>query len=336
MKKVLVQLAGWIVFFFVWQRVVYFYIDNLSNRLLFAAYDVGQMALVFYIVYGIITPKLFFRRNKFYFLLGVLATVFLAGLLLTIIMTGFLRKQIVPIEFNVTWNYQDMMDARYFIALPGVFAGFITRLSIDWLQAKRKAAEAEKTRIAAELDYLKMQINPHFLFNAFNTIYIQMDVSKEDAKQTLNIFSEMLRYQLYECNGPRVDIEKEVIYLQQYIELQQLRKDERYEISFLFAENLKGFRIAPFILVPFIENMFKHVSNEQTPNIIYGTLTYDNGELSFYGRNTIDAEPAPAQGGGIGLPNVQRRLELVYPGRFTLHTQKDHSTYTVWLTIRLS
>jgi LytS/YehU family sensor histidine kinase len=246
------------------------------------------------------------------------------------LMRVFLNYNVVPIQFGFLWDYNDLVRNRYFLALLGILAGFVARLSIDWLQAKRKMEEAERMRVSSELNYLKMQINPHFLFNAINTIYIQIDESKESAKHTLGSFSDMLRYQLYECNAETVPIEKEIGYLQHYIELQKIRKDDRYRINFVFDEE-----IAPFLLLPMIENMFKHVSDNANGNIIEGNLSYKEGKLFFHGLNTKELNTIQHPAGGIGLENLKRRLLLIYPAKHSLRISDTGSKYEVWLQIDL-
>ena len=337
MKKALLHIFFWIVFFLIWQRVVYFYIDNPLNRFLFSAFDVSQVILAFYLVFYLITPSFFSKKNKLWFIGGFLISIVITGFMLTLVMNIFLTRNIIPIRFNFSWQYSDMIANRYFIALLGATTGFITKLSLDWMNVKRKIELVEREQISSELIYLKAQINPHFLFNAINTIYVQMDLAKEDAKDTLNIFSQMLRYQLYECDEEKVPVEKEVQYMRNYIQLQRLRKDERYEIDFSYSYDLTGFRLAPFILLPFIENMFKYVSNDDNPtNFIRGTLTKENEWLIFHCINSKDKGENQNDHNGIGLINVKRRLELIYPGKHSLSINRTDTTFEVWLKIMIT
>lgn len=337
MKKYILHILFWIVFFLIWQRVVYFYVDNRLNALLFSAFDISLVILAFYSIFFLITPVYLARKNKWYFVIGGILSVLIPGLILTVVMNMFLARNIVPIRFNFSWKYNDLVANRYFIALLGATAGFITRLSLNWLAQKKKMEHIERERINAELVYLKNQLNPHFLFNAINTIYIQMDLSKEEARHTLHTFSEMLRYQLYECNAEKVEIEKEIRYIQNYVRLQGLRKDENCEIVFSYGSNPTGFLIAPLLLLPFVENMFKHVSNERdTINYIKGNIREENGWVIFYFSNTKNStgERGAPPAGGIGLSNVKRRLELIYPGAHTLDINDSGKTYEVWLKIQ--
>ena len=123
-------------------------------------------------------------------------------------------------------------------------------------------AELAKEKAEAELNFLKSQINPHFLFNSLNSVYFLIDKSNPDARQALHKFSDMLRYQLYEANGEKIPIEKEINYLQDYVHLQQLRKDENYKVQFNCSPDVKNFSIEPLLLIPFVENAFKHISHK--------------------------------------------------------------------------
>jgi two-component system LytT family sensor kinase len=335
MKKLLLQVLFWSFFFLAWQRVVYFYIANPEVRLLFTSFDVSLVIITFYSIYSLVTPRLFFRKNKLFFFAGLSGTIILAILLMGGIARGFLNHDIIPIRFGMLWSSDDMLHNFYFIAMLGALAGLITRLSMHWLHSERKMKEIEQNRLSTELMYLRMQTNPHFLFNAINTIYVQIDEAKENAKVTLSMFSGMLRYQLFECNGDKVSIEKEIDYIKNYVYLQSLRKDETYRIDFRYVGDLVGFEIAPFILIPFIENMFKHVSGDLGLNSIRCELTGSDRELEFFGVNTKSQTTNTKKPGGIGLANAKRRLELIYPGKFSLDIEDNDLIYKVCLKIQL-
>ncbi|MET0461789.1 MAG: histidine kinase, partial [Chitinophagaceae bacterium] len=178
----------------------------------------------------------------------------------------------------------------------------------------------------AELNFLKSQINPHFLFNSINTVYFLIDKQNQQARDSLHKFSEMLRYQLYELNGSRVPIEKELRYLKDYIHLQKLRKDELYDVSFTHSAALHSFSIEPLLLIPFIENAFKHVSAySDKPNFIHIDIDYKDRCLLLKIENSTEAKVSADPHSGIGLKNVKRRLELLYPEthQLNIHHTKD-------------
>jgi len=143
----------------------------------------------------------------------------------------------------------------------------------------------------------------------------------------LSAFAEMLRYQLYECNGSRIAIEKEVAYLRSYVDLQRMRRDGHYNISFTADETLTGFKIAPLLLLPFVENAFKHVSHTLAANEIEVKLSYQASKFRMTVYNTRDREIA--SGTGIGLRNVSRRLELMYNGKHALSVEDKPSWFRI-------
>jgi len=209
-------------------------------------------------------------------------------------------------------------------------------LSKEWYFQRELIRQMEIEKLNAELDYLKAQINPHFVFNSINTIYFQIDRQNEDARTSLSNFSEMLRYQLYECNGSEIPIEKELAYIKSYVALQQARKDGNYKITFTEGEDLKGFSISPLLLIPFIENSFKHVSHFSSVNEIKISLTRDQNNFQLTVHNTRDHRRMNGEHKGIGLANVRRRLELLYPHRHELTIGESPNAFDIQLTLRIN
>jgi len=208
-------------------------------------------------------------------------------------------------------------------------------LSKQWYLQKELIRKIELEKLNTELEYLKAQINPHFLFNSLNTVFFQIDKQNTGARETLSKFSDMLRYQLYECNGKEIDVEKEIQYLKNYVELQRLRKDENYDIRFSCGEDLKNFMLPPLLLLPFIENGFKHVSHfSDKKNIIDIDIKKAGDLFQLKVYNTKDYK-SKATNGGIGLKNVQRRLELLYEDRYTLDITEQSEGFNVQLNLRV-
>ncbi len=206
-------------------------------------------------------------------------------------------------------------------------------LSKLWYLQREKMRQIELEKLNTELEYLRAQINPHFLFNSINTIYFQIDKQNKAARETLEKFSEMLRYQLYECTSETIAIEKEIQYLQNYVALQKLRLSSRHIVEFKADNRLKGFFIPPLMLIPFVENAFKHISHfTDKPNTINLVLTKANDALVFTCTNTTDAA-IKNEPGGIGLKNVTRRLELLYGDRYNLEIKPMVDVFQVTLLI---
>ncbi|HZG22984.1 MAG TPA: histidine kinase [Chitinophagaceae bacterium] len=196
--------------------------------------------------------------------------------------------------------------------------------------------EIQVEKLKTELRFLKAQINQHFLFNSINTIYFLIDKSNFEARDTLQKFSELLRYQLYECNEELIPIEKEVEYLKSYVDLQRLRKHEDDVVHFNADDNIRDFRIAPLLLIPFVENAFKHVSHvDGKANQIHVALSRQNGHFLFDVINSKDGQQHAGSENGIGLKNVQRRLELLYDKRYDLTIRNEQSRFSVQLKLQL-
>jgi two-component system LytT family sensor kinase len=196
----------------------------------------------------------------------------------------------------------------------------------------------EKEKISTELSFLKAQINPHFLFNSLNNILFQIDKSNKDARETLLKFSEMLRYQLYDCSTDQIEIEKELQYIRNYVEIQMLRRTERYDCKLTISDSVKKFRIAPLLLIPFIENAFKYVSNHAVQkNSIDISIDCKDKYLVFQVANHKDqfVSVGVDENKGIGLTNVKRRLDLLYPEKYKLEITDGENQFNVELKIKV-
>ena len=208
-------------------------------------------------------------------------------------------------------------------------------LSKEWYFQQELIRKMEFEKVNAELEYLKAQINPHFVFNSINTIYFQIDKRNVAARGSLSAFSEILRYQLYECNGKEIVIEKEINYLKNYVELQRMRKDTNYDISFDEQGEIKGFTIAPLLLIPFVENAFKHVSHHQGKNEIRIQISRHDNHFNLSVFNTKERNGAINAHTGIGLKNVKRRLELLYKEQHKLEVHNHPDSFEVNLALKI-
>ncbi|HTB53294.1 MAG TPA: histidine kinase [Ferruginibacter sp.] len=213
------------------------------------------------------------------------------------------------------------------------------KMIIDSKQTQQQVALLEKERIKNELDYLKAQINPHALFNSLNTIYGYIDKDNQIARNTLLQFSELLRYQLYDCGAEKVDLEKEIDYIKNYIVFQRLRKDEKLTVLFEIENIEPGLKIAPLLLMILIENAFKFVSNfsDKENKILIKLFTRDNFLYSSF-INTRELQyPSPTKdANGIGIANLKRRLALLYPDKYEFLINIDKDFYETNLNINLS
>lgn len=225
---------------------------------------------------------------------------------------------------------------NFSIALFYMAFSLALELSKQWYFQRERLRQVELEKVNTELDYLKSQINPHFLFNSINTIYFQIDKNNAQARDALSRFSDMLRYQLYECNASEISIEREITYLSNYVELQRSRKDENYVIEFTKADSVRNFLIAPLLMIGFVENAFKYVSHH-TDKLNYIRIALDlvDGAFMFNVENSRDKSSTQPEHGGIGLKNVRRRLDLLYNGRYQLDIRESDHQFSVQLRLNV-
>ena len=332
--KILIHVFFWI--YIINQALFPYYIQSVKDGFYYKD-------IIIYVFVGLITfypiyfslRFLFSRENKF---LSILL-----GLLLLIILV-FLR---VGIEF-VFWKYiTPMNDGKPIIVdNPWIFNSVrlviintiyavLIRLAIDWYEAQKLKAELINRNQASELALLRSQVNPHFLFNTLNNIYSLVYKKSDDAPEAVMKLSSIMRYMLYDATSDKVLLEKEIEYLKSFIEFQKLRlrQQDFVEINIHGAAN--GRTIAPMLLIPFVENAFKHGSKNVSNPGIRIDLFIEPQQIQFIVINHLrkGTDTAGDPSGGIGMHNIQRRLDLLYPGKHSLVITEDQDIFTVKLVI---
>lgn len=210
---------------------------------------------------------------------------------------------------------------------------------IDRIQTQQQLEFLEKERVKNELDYLKAQVNPHALFNSLNTIYGHIDKNNPVARNILLQFSELLRYQLYDCSEEKVSLEKEIEYVKNYVAFQRLRKDEKLVVCMDIGTIETGLKIAPLLLVVLIENAFKFASNfsDKENKIVIKICTKENVlHCTFFNTKELQQAIAATNSNGIGITNLKRRLELLYPGNYKLTSNIENEFYETNLILDLT
>jgi len=206
-------------------------------------------------------------------------------------------------------------------------------------QKEKKVLQTAISNTSAELTNLRSQINPHFLFNALNSLYATaLSENSEKTADGIQKLGDMMRFMLHENNHERIPLSSEIAYLRNYIEIQRMRLDEtqNIEIKINIQEPGPEISIAPMLLNPFIENAFKHGISLRNPSWIYITLTLDARKIYFKVHNSVHPSSGnnpEEQNHGIGLENVEKRLKLIYPGRHELYIQKSAQDYFVSLVL---
>lgn len=295
----------------------------------------GSIHIVYFNYFYWIPRNLIRRKRYGFYVISILTIIVANAWLVTVVLRNFFSDS----QYYSSWEGTFTLSVDTLVLVSFTTA---VKFIIQWQERNRYAARLERKNLESELEMLKSQINPHFIFNTLNTIYFLMEQKEDErAKEALLKFSDTLSHQLYDYNKDFIDLGKEVEYLKNYIELQRLRHDEELlKLEIDLPERINGqYKIAPMLIIPFVENAFKHSSNSSGYTIKIG-LSLKKNKLNFFTENTINpnkklkpnGEPME---GGIGLVNVQRRLDLVYPKRHELELKNENGIYRAELKISL-
>lgn len=324
----------WLAYFIFWTGMsMQQYPSSVSVSLLYTTvWFAGQAACIYIGMYWLI-PRCFNARRYGAFALSLLLDILICTLFITFTLTLLTQKIAPDADVRPGQFFMFVLMANTY----GVSCMLAAKIIKERIIADRRNKLLEKEQMQQELSFLRAQMNPHFLFNAINSIYVLIRKDPEVAAQTLAKFSDMLRYQLYECTTEHIPVEKELGYLDHYIALEKIRKGDTVQIGFSVSDTMQHFQIAPLLIIPFVENAFKHLStNGGGENFIHISLDYRAPHFSLRVENSKDQVPLPYPAGGIGLANVKRRLELLYPGKHHLRTEDTGNKYLVLLNIELS
>lgn len=336
------HLIFWVV---VWLGYVYFFSYNSSDREYIYWFSSALLPIAIFAtyvtIYWLIPNYLLTKKNFHFILYSFYLLVFSSYAIVLVIYTTLF----LILKFNIsgmppmTKNYFSVLLLIYLVVIVASMFSMLTQnykiISMN-KELENKMLAAQLQLKEQELSYLKMQIHPHFLFNTLNTIYgFALKQSQQTPEMILKL-SNLLDYILYQVNKPKVKLIDEVMHIEEYIDLERIRFHDSLKVSFKSKVNDEEVLIAPMLLIPFVENAFKHGS------IINGFLSIEiytelNGtKLKFFIGNSILNDENNISTSGIGLQNIYKRLGLHYPGYHTLKIEKQENWFTVLLEIQLS
>lgn len=287
---------------------------------------VATYATIYYIL-----PNYLKNRNLFFSLLKVLFVL----LITTLGERIFLRKLYsldITLDSLFTLSYVYIVLESNFIVAMAVAIKIVKK----WFEQQKEKHEMEKRNLKAELNLLKAQLHPHFLFNTMNNLYALSVEKSSKTSEGIAKISELLRSVLYECNESEITLEKEIILIENYIELERMRYGNRLKLDFETSGAIADVRIAPMLLFTFIENCFKHgSSNDPDQPFIKIKLEVTEDEIIFLAENSKPKNPKILSDnkGGIGLENVKKRLEIIYHDDYVLKIKDLKNTFIVYLSI---
>ena len=328
---ILIHILVWVAFLL----VPLVFIESATGRERFMMMGWFQqllMAAYFYYNFLYLIP-FFLLRKKIgrYFLMLLLGLVAISGfnVIFALATSGL-------IEHHHPFNFWRTATFPFYPAVMAFALSTSVRITMEWFKNERQKKEMEAEKLSSELAFLKSQVNPHFLFNILNNICSLARKKSDETENAIIKLSQIMRYMLQDSKDEKVSLEKELEYLQSYIELQRLRLPESVKINFATEGRPELFSIEPLLLIPFVENAFKHGVSYQESSEIAIRLVCRGQALLFSVVNHIAKHRSHTmeQGSGIGLKNVMRRLELLYPGKHLLKISDDDNQYKVELEIQ--
>ena len=302
----------------------------------------------FYLNYFVLVPRLLLHKKQLLFSAAVLLALVFSYYTNDFVMQNVRKeyaKETIENHKPTGQNASKYLEKRrerhrhaenagtVVVVLMGFFISTIARETREWYVQEKERKEMEKQKLISELSFLKSQVNPHFLFNSLNGIYALAIKKSDKTPDAVLQLSELMRHMLYESEKEEVTLEKEVAYLQNYIQLQRLRMPSEAQINFDVEGDIGERMIAPMLFIPFVENGFKHGAGEGAR--IQIKLIVKDSVLTFDMINSISDATSKDASSGIGLANVRKRLQLLYGSNHYLDYKESNGNFVVHLQINL-
>lgn len=311
----------------------------------FLAVVVPQIALTYVLIYWLL-PNYYFKRKSPFLAGGITICVLFIFYFVAAVFLYFIVIYDVIAGTNYwpassTWSFKLNLRPTMLnqVSTLPIVLGFALMINLvkRWWRKQKETELLAKEKTKAELQLLKAQVHPHFLFNTLNNIYFFTLTNSTQAPVMIKKLSGMLHYILHECDQPLVPLEKEIKMIRDYMALEKIRYAEQMQMTIEIENNYDSKMIAPLLLIPFVENSFKHGASKMITQPWVKLYIYiENNRLHFTIRNSKPPTNGPAiSKGNIGLKNVTKRLELLYPGTHELKIVSETDSYAVYLILQL-
>jgi LytS/YehU family sensor histidine kinase len=306
---------------------------GVRRALVYVSLPMGFALVASYIHYFFILPDWLTTKKSAPYLLKLLALLVVVTTLRIL-----LENQVFPSITPDTDYYKTLKVSRVISTVWDtlafiVFTGMI-RFTVNWFVLENRKKQLENEKLAAELNYLKAQINPHFLFNTLHNLNYLVYSKSENATEVIIKLSNIMRYMIYEANKNEVLLQKEITYMNDYIALESLRLNQSFKLDFNIEGNTQDALVAPLVLITFLENAFKHGVSDQEENCwIKANLSVTADQIRFTVNNKKLDKTPERERSGFGLENVTKRLQLIYPERHSIRIDNRANTFHIDLTI---
>ena len=324
------QLAVWLVMMLAPACIVYLLNPSGGTHWMFLWQSiplVAPMFLIYMVSFYVLVPYLYFRGHRLWYILASIAFIALINI-------RFMMTDVSMLNDVARTGFYTLISSVLVIHTVVVFAAFGVRNYVHSHRLQLELQEERRKSTEAELTWLKNQLNPHFLFNSLNNISSLTQIDPDQAQEAIAQLSDLLRYALYESNKPQVPLTAEVEFMHNYISMMRLRCSDLTTVE----EDLvpANIQVAPLLFISFIENAFKHGSSNTNPSHIAIHLQATDSRITFSCKNTnFPKSDTDRSGSGVGLENTRRRLDLLYPGRYTWQQEVASNEFRIVITLDL-
>jgi hypothetical protein len=336
LKTILTHILIWIVliclpFYFTSKTLIDFHPTKDFHALIHFGISNVLLIMLFYLNYFLLIPKMLFRNQYLlYFIICI-------GLFLLLFKSpGWIGDLFTPrrVMIKPDENAIKMFPMLFSNSILMYISVFVSSIA---LRMNNRLKQIEKFKYNSQLSNLRAQINPHFLFNTLNSIYSVTIKKAPEAADMVEKLADMMRFTLKESQSDYVPLSKEISYVQNYIELQKVRLDKNVKIEYQVKGDLKPYKIAPLLLIPFIENAFKYGVNPEADSLIVIHIHSEEKQLKvLIQNNKVQLDHSLIEKNGVGIENTLKRLDLIYPNQHQCVIQETDKDFTVTLNIKLS
>lgn len=306
---------------------------SFNTNIVFIISRISDALLItfFYLHAIILIPRLLYKKKYALYTLSVIVYFLIYVEIMWLLWENLTKP-------NIGFSFETHLFFSIFIFIFILACSTAYKTIRDKFISDRLAKEKETEHLKTELSLLRSQASPHFMFNVLNNMVALARKQSDQLEPSLIKFSSLMRYMLYETDEEKVSLESEEEYLQSYIDLQQQRLSKKAVVNVSLSKPDKLYEIDPMLLIPFVENAFKHGTGFIENPKIDVELKAENNILYFRVRNTYDpsSQQIKDKASGIGLANVRRRLDLLHPGKYKLDITKENGLFTVYLQININ
>lgn len=337
-KTLLWHTVFWIVYMAIFTFVEGGYQNNFDEAFALEASYLPSRLMLVYFNYFFLLPRFLLKRKIEKYIGFTLITIVIATAIQRLLGFYIINPLIFP-----DWQQGPFFEAfriaqaAMIITSPMIFLIGMT-VVIRWAGSEKKIEQLAREKVETELKYLRNQVNPHFFFNTLNNLYGLAQEKSDKTPEVVLKLSELMSYMLYETNKPLIQLSREIDYIRNYISLEEQRYQDRFSCNLSIKGEVRKVKVPPMLVLPFVENAFKHGINKESEGAWMNIdLKVDQDKLFFNVENSLATqEKTDTKNGGLGIKNVERRLELLYPQAHTLVYGPEVDKYSIALTIDLT